>query len=227
MVDLRDSSSSGSTATECDDTELLARLRSGDELAFADVVRRWSPTMLRVARGFVSGTASAQDVVQETWLAVIRGLDGFEGRSSVRTWILAITANLARSRGTKESRVIPFAALAAEEPSVDPARFRAAPDPWAGGWTSTGAPSAWSAEGDPEGRMLAGETRATLREALDELPDRQRTVVALRDVHGLDSHEVCEILGITDGNQRILLHRGRSRLRQLLEDHFSGIRESA
>lgn len=206
---------------------LLERLRAGDELAFADVVRRWSPAMVRVARGFVSDAASAQDVVQEAWLAVIRGLDRFEGRSLLRTWVLAITVNLARSKGIGDARTIPFATLGDEEPAVDPGRFRSAPDPWAGGWTPAGVPAPWSVDGDPERRVLAAEVRAVLDRALDELPDRQRTVVALRDVHGFDSREVCEILGISEGNQRILLHRGRSRLRQLLEDHFSGIRESA
>jgi RNA polymerase sigma-70 factor (ECF subfamily) len=169
----------------------------------------------------VSGAASAQDVVQEAWLAVIRGLDGFQGRSSLRTWVLAITANLARSRGIGDARIVPFAVVGEGGPAVDPSRFRRAPDPWAGGWTVPGAPSSWLVGGDPEGRALAAEARTVLRRALDMLPVRQRTVVALRDVHGLDSREVCEILGITDGNQRILLHRGRSRLRQLLEDHFS------
>jgi RNA polymerase sigma-70 factor (ECF subfamily) len=219
--------SSSEESRSRDDEALLSRLRAGDEVAFADVVRRWSPVMLRVARGFVSNTATAQDVVQEAWTAVIRGLDRFEGRSSLRTWVLAITANLARGKGISDARVVPFASLSAGEPAVDPNRFRSAPDPWAGGWTSTGAPAGWAAVGDPEGQMLAAEVRATLREALNGLPDRQRTVVALRDVHGLDSREVCEILGVSEGNQRILLHRGRSRLRQLLEDHFSGIRESA
>lgn len=183
--------------------------------------------MVRVARGFVSDGGTAQDVVQEAWLAVIRGLDRFEGRSSLRTWVLAITANLARSKGVSDARVIPFASLSDDEPAVDPDRYRPAADPWAGGWTTAGAPTRWTGEGDPEGQTLAAEVRAALGVALHELPDRQRTVVALRDVHGLDSREVCQILGITEGNQRILLHRGRSRLRQLLEDHFSGIRESA
>lgn len=210
-----------------DDDAVLSLLRSGDELAFADVVRRWSPVMLRVAHGFVSNAATAQDVVQEAWLAVIRGLDRFEGRSSLRTWVLAITANVARSKGASDARMIPFGGLSDDVPAVDPSRFRSAPDPWAGGWTAVGVPTSWSRDGDPEGRVLAAEVRAVLHRALDQLPDRQRTVVALRDVHGLDSGEVCEILGISDGNQRILLHRGRSRLRQLLEDHFSGVRESA
>jgi RNA polymerase sigma-70 factor (ECF subfamily) len=209
-----------------DEVALLLRLRAGDQLAFADVVRRWSPLMLGVARGFVSGAATAQDIVQEAWLAVIRGLDRFEGRSALRTWVLAITANLARSRGVSDARVIPFASVGGEA-TVDPDRFRIAPDPWAGGWTSTGAPSRWALDGDPEGVVLAAELRGVVREALRELPDRQRAVVTLRDVFGLDSREVCTILDISDGNQRILLHRGRSRLRALLEDHVSGIRESA
>jgi RNA polymerase sigma-70 factor (ECF subfamily) len=184
--------------------------------------------MLNLAKGFVSSSATAQDVVQESWLAVIRGLDGFEGRSSLRTWVLAITANIARRRSSVEARVIPFAVVGPPEPAVDPARFRVAPDPWAGGWTPGGAPVAWSERTDaPEQRVLAAETRQVLRTALDRLPDRQRTVVALRDVHGLSSGEVCDILGISEGNQRILLHRGRSRLRQLLEDHFAPRRASA
>lgn len=209
-----------------DEAALLASLRAGDEVAFAEVVRLWSPLMMRVARGFVSSAESAQDVVQEAWLAVIRGLGRFEGRSSLRTWVLAITANLARNRGAADARTIPFAVIGDGGPAVDPARFRSAPDPWAGGWTPAGVPAPWLLDGDPEGRALAAEVRAVLHSALDTLPDRQRTVVALRDVHGLDPREVCDILGISDGNQRILLHRGRSRLRQLLEDHL-GVREGA
>jgi RNA polymerase sigma-70 factor (ECF subfamily) len=197
---------------------LVERLRAGDAEAFQRIVTAWSPSMLRLARGFVSSTATAEEVVQEAWLAVITGLSGFEGRSSLRTWVYRIVANLARRRGVRDARVVPVGDLSAQDavPTVDPRRFRGLQDPWPGGWTPDSAPVPWG----PEHSLLAGEVRLRLAEALEQLPDRQRTVVALRDVHGLSSDEVGETLGISPGNQRVLLHRGRARLRQLLEEYL-------
>ncbi len=199
-----------------DDAELLGRLRAGDERAFGEIVRAWSPLLLRVAGSFVSTHASAEECVQEAWLAVIRGLDRFEGRSRLRTWVVGILVNVARRRAERDGRVIPWAAFVEEsDPTVDPRRFRGPGERWAGGWTEQGAPRAW----EPEAALLAGEAMALLLRGLEELPPRQRAVVTLHDVHGLSAEEVCTVLELSPGNQRVLLHRGRARLRQLLEDY--------
>jgi len=203
--------------------ELLERLRAGNRAAFAELVDAWSPMLLRVARCHVSTAASAEEVVQDTWLAVIRQLDRFEGRSSLRTWVFRILENQARTRGVRESRSVPWSSVFTDGaeghgPTVDPGRFRGPEDRWPGGWSPAGRPTAW--EPPPEDAAMAAEIRRELRTALDELPARQRTVVELRDVHGLSSDEVCERLGLSPGNQRILLHRGRARLRTRLEDVY-------
>lgn len=202
------------------DGDLVARLMSGDEAAFAEVVAAYTPVMLHVARGHVATNASAEEVVQDAWLAVIRSLGSFQGRSSLRTWVVSITLNLARRRGTHDSRVVPWSSLVddGDGPSVDPSRFRGPHDPYAGGWAVDGVPTSWAAW-TPEQHALQEEAREVLGAALSHLPDRQRVVVTLRDVDGLTCDEVCATLGITAGNQRVLLHRGRSALRQLLEDH--------
>ena len=213
----------GGTAEQA---ELLGLLRAGDRNAFAELVDTWSPMLLRVALLHVSTRASAEEVVQDTWLAVIGQLDRFEGRSSLRTWVFRILENQARSRGVRESRAVPWSSAfgdgGAEDggPTVDPSRFRGPDDRWPGGWTMAGRPTPW--DPPPEDAAVAAEVRRELRTALDELPDRQRTVVELRDVHGLTSDEVCNRLGLSPGNQRILLHRGRARLRARLEDVYRG-----
>ena len=201
---------------------LVERLRSGDADAFAEVVRAWSPMMLQVARAHVSTDASAQEVVQDAWLAVIRGLDKFEGRSSLRTWVVAIIGNLSRSRGVREARTVPWSSLNTagnDSPAVDPDHFRGPDDKWPRNWTPLGKPRAWPRS--PEEQTMAAETRRQLEDGLAELPERQRTIVTLRDVHGLSSDEVCSLLGLNAGNQRVLLHRGRSRLRALLELRYA------
>src|SRR4051794_32677266 len=206
--------------------ELLERLRAGNRAAFAELVDAWSPMLLRVARCHVSTRASAEEVVQDTWLAVIGQLDRFEGRSSLRTWVFRILENQARTRGVREARTVPWSFGPGADghehagATVDPARFRGPGDRWPGGWTPEGRPTAW--ESPPEDAAVAAEVRRELRAALDELPDRQRTVVELRDVHGLSSQETCDRLGLSAGNQRILLHRGRARLRARLEDVYRG-----
>jgi RNA polymerase sigma-70 factor (ECF subfamily) len=192
-----------------DDELLLRRLRAGDEAAFMELVDRYGPVMLRVAMMYVRSRAVAEDVVGEAWLGVLKGLDRFEGRSSLKTWILRITANLARTRGVREARSLPLSALEDEGgPSVDPARF-------AGG--------AWAAPPDdwPEERLLAEETLAQVRAAIDRLPPRQREVIVLRDVEGLEPDEVSAALDISDGNQRVLLHRARSKVRADLERYLA------
>lgn len=201
---------------------MLCRLRCGDERAFDQLVRAWSPPMLRVARGFVSTDASAQEVVQDTWLGVIRGLAGFEGRSCLRTWVFRILVNIAKTRGVKEQRTTPLSAVAADEDTgatVDPSRFRDPGDPqWPRHWTSAGTPQRWDT--DPEAGVLRGEIRDVVSAAVEALPRRQRQVVVLRDVQGFDSGEVCELLRITAENQRVLLHRGRAKVRAALEVYY-------
>ena len=160
------------------------------------------------AAGFVPSRAVAEEVVQDTWLAVLRGLDAFEGRSSLKTWLFRILVNQARTTGTKEHRSVPI-------PDPEPAGFDAS-----GGWAEP--PEHWIEAA--EGRLEAGNLADRLRTLMDELPARQREVVLLRDVEELTSDEVCSVLSISDGNQRVLLHRGRSRLRQLFEDEFRGAR---
>ena len=201
---------------ESTDAQLLVRLRAGDEEAFSTVVRGWSPPMLRVASTFVASRASAEECVQEAWLGVIRGLDGFEGRAQLRTWVLSIVANIARRRAERDGRVVLGAFADGDDvPTVDRRRFRPPGEQWAGGWTAQGAPRSW----EPESVVLAGEALEVVLSGLRELPPRQRAVVALRDVHGLSAEEVCAVLEVSTGNQRLLLHRGRARLRQLLEDY--------
>jgi RNA polymerase sigma-70 factor (ECF subfamily) len=200
--------------------DLVARLQAGDEDAFAEVLAAWSPAMLRVARAHVSTQASAEEVVQDTWLAVITGLDGFEGRSSLRTWVFSILVNKAKSRGVKEGRTLPFSSVAPEDagPTVDPSRFQGEGEPHPGGWRPDGAPRAWVPS--PEDAAVAAEVRGLLAEAIDALPERQRVVITLRDVQGLTSAEVSEVLEISPENQRVLLHRARAKVRAALESYY-------
>jgi RNA polymerase sigma-70 factor (ECF subfamily) len=199
------------------DEALVEQLRAGDEAAFAELVRRYQRLMLRVARGYVRTDAVAEEVVQESWLAVVRGIERFEGRSSFKTWLLRIVANRAMTQGAKEARSVPFASLEDEdsdEPSVSPERFHPAGEPGAGAWSAP--PEPW-----PEDRVLAAETRAAIERAIEELPPMQRAVVWMRDVEGWTSEEVAGALDISPGNQRVLLHRGRQRVRAALEDYLS------
>jgi RNA polymerase sigma-70 factor, ECF subfamily len=208
-------------AAEDGDADLLTRLRAGDEAAFTKLVEQWSRTMLHVARSHVSTQDSAREVVQETWLAVIKGLDSFEGRSSLKTWTFRILVNTAKSRGVREARSVPMSSLASEDdggPTVDPDRFRGPDDRWPGHWTVQGAPQRWRT--DPSVAALRTEVRDLLGQALESLPVRQREVVVLRDVQGCDSEEVCAILDLSPANQRVLLHRGRAKLRAALEDYY-------
>ena len=193
------------------DAELLDAIAAGDEQAFLALVARHQGMLLRVARSFVPSTAIAEEVVQDTWVGVLRGLPRFQGRSTFRTWLLSILVNRARSTGVAEKRSVPVGDAA--EPVVDSARFDAS-----GAWAAP--PSHWSDE--VEDRVLAESLSDCLAAAIEELPERQREVVMLRDVDGLTSEEVCEALGISEGNQRVLLHRGRSRLRTALELEMEG-----
>lgn len=204
-----------------DDADLVRALRKGNEEAFRHLVDEHSPALLRVAMGYVGSRASAEEVVQETWVGVLRGVDRFEGRSSLRTWIFRILTNTAKTRATRESRAVPFSSLGGEEgagggPVVDPDRFLPHDDPSAPGhWAS--APKRWDT---PEEGLLSSEVREVILATIKMLPPSQRIVVTLRDIEGWPAKEVCEALELSDGNQRVLLHRGRSKVRGELERYF-------
>ncbi len=199
---------------------LVEALRAGDESAFAATVDAYSPAMLRLARVYVSSHAVAEEVVQETWLGVLRGLERFEGRSALKTWIFRILTNTAKTRAVREGRTVPFSALAPadEESAVDPARFLDSSHPtWPGHWSAE--PQRW--DGIPEDRLLSREVRSIVDGAVEQLPAGQRAVISLRDIEGFPALEVCALLDISEGNQRVLLHRARSRVRRALEEYFS------
>jgi RNA polymerase sigma-70 factor, ECF subfamily len=186
------------------DAALVDRLRDGDESAFVTLVDRYHEPMVRLARSIVPSQAVAEEAVQDTWLGVVRGIERFEGRSSIKTWLFRILVNRARTAGAREERSVPLDA----EHAVDPAHFDAG-----GQWAEP--VQRWRQEFDD--RMESAVWAPILKTALEQLPARQRTVVVLRDVEGLSSDEVCSVLGISGGNQRILLHRGRSRMREMLD----------
>jgi RNA polymerase sigma-70 factor (ECF subfamily) len=204
------------------DRELIDALRHGDEAAFCSLVDAHSPALLRVAMSYVPSRAVAEEVVQETWIAVMRGIDRFEGRSSLKTWIFTIMTNIASRGGGRERRSAPFSALAREEqgaPSVDADRFLPAdhdryPNHWALG------PTRWPT---PEEGLLSGETRRVILSAVEALPPAQRAVIALRDIEGWDSEDVSEALAISQGTQRVLLHRARAKVRAELERYFGAV----
>ena len=207
-----------------DEQRLIESLKAGDERAFAWLLDEYSSALIRVAMTHVGSRAVAEEVVQETWLGVINGIDRFEGRSSLKTWIFRILTNTASTRGARERRMVPFSALAPAEDDdgVGPERFFPAdharyPNHWAVG------PTAWQT---PEGGLLSGETRQVILRAIDDLPEAQRAVVTLRDVAGWPPEEVCEALQLSDGNQRVLLHRGRTRIRAALESYFGAVEET-
>jgi RNA polymerase sigma-70 factor (ECF subfamily) len=207
------------------DEGLVAALRCGDADAFATLVDRHSPAMIRVAMAYVPTRAAAEEAVQEAWIAVMRGIDGFEGRSSLKTWIFRILTNVAIRSGARERRSMPFSALAEAEntgePSVDPDRFLPGDhERFPGHWAIM--PARWPT---PEEGLLAGETRDVIAAAIAELPAAQRTVIALRDVEGWSSEEVREALEISAGNQRILLHRARIRVRNAIESYYGAVEE--
>jgi RNA polymerase sigma-70 factor, ECF subfamily len=201
------------------DLALAERLRAGDEMAFMVLVEQLQPAMLRLARMYVSTSAVAEEVVQDAWLGVLRGLDGFEGRSSLRTWIFRILTNIAKTRGRREGRSLPFSALAGDDldaPTVEPHRFDAPGHAPRGQWSTM--PADWS--GIPEERFRGRETLAVIGRAIDQLPPMQAEVIRLRDVLGWSSDEVRNALDLTETNQRVLLHRARARVRRALEDYL-------
>jgi RNA polymerase sigma-70 factor, ECF subfamily len=202
----------------------LAALRRGDERAFTELIDAYNSSLLRVAMIYVPSRAVAEEVVQETWVGVLAGLERFEGRSSLKTWIFSILTNTARTRAVRERRSVPFSALldagpGAEPPPLEPERFfppdhARYPDHWALG------PTRWET---PEEGLLSGEAREVILQAVDELPPAQRAVITLRDIEGWPAPEVCDALEVTDANQRVLLYRARSKVRAALERYFDAV----
>jgi len=203
---------------------LVEALRAGDGDAFGSLIDRYHSPMLRLAMSYVATKEAAEDVVQETWMAVMAGIDRFEGRSSLKTWIFRILINRAKSTGVREHRSVPFSGLdeaEEKEPSVDPSRFQTGTR-WAGYWSAP--PHTWA--DIPEEHLLSAETRAVVEAAIAMLPPMQRAVITLRDVRDFSSQETCEALGISEANQRVLLHRARSKLRARLEEYLEPARPS-
>lgn len=202
------------------EAELLDALRAGDEGAFAALVREYHPSLVRVARIYVPTQAAAEEVAQETWLGVLNGLSRFEGRSSLRTWIFRILTNIAKTRAMRDGRTLPFSSLQdparVPEAAVDADRFLDLEHPrWPGHWAAR--PEAW-----PENALLTKETRERLAEAIEALPPAQRAVISLRDVEGWSSEDVRNALDLSETNQRVLLHRARSKVRTALESYLEG-----
>jgi len=209
-----------SPANRLEDAKLVAALRAGDESAFVGLVERYQSTLMRLARVYVASSA-ADDVVQETWLALLRGLGGFEGRASLKTWLVRVLVNRARTRATRDARTVAFSSLVhrevdAVDPAVDPDRFQTSEGRWPGHWLVPP-----PRDDPPEERLLADELAAHVRAAVAQLPPAQREVVTLRDIDGFSADEVCELLELSDANQRVLLHRGRSKVRAALEDYLA------
>lgn len=201
-----------------EDARLVDGLRAGDQAAFAALMREYGAGMLRVAQMYVSSRAVAEEVVQEAWLGVLKGIGRFEGRSSLKTWLFRIVANTAKTRGIREARSIPFSALGegdGDESSVDPDRFLGSGERFPGHWAVP--PQNWA----PEGKLLAQETLAVIEREIERLPPVQAAVITMRDVQGFSSEEVCNALDLTETNQRVLLHRARSRVRKALEEYMT------
>lgn len=206
-----------------DDLRLLRALRAGDEAGFVSLLDRYQPSLVRLALMYVGDRAVADEVVQETWLGVLQGLEGFRAESSLKTWIFRILSNRAKTYARREDRSVPFSSL--PEPHADGAEFAIDPDRFfprdqlrSGHWAYP--PRHW--DKTPEEIALSRETSALLEEAVASLPLRQREVITLRDIEGLTADEVCDVLGITASNQRVLLHRARSRVRRALERYLDG-----
>jgi RNA polymerase sigma-70 factor (ECF subfamily) len=205
-----------------DDAGLIEALRKGDEAAYRALLDRYTATLLRLASMYVSNTEVAADVVQETWIGVLQGIDRFEERSSLKTWICRILVNKAKTAAQREGRTITFADLGDDElaPAVDPGRFHdQGPD--RGQWSIP--PQEWDR---PEERLLSKETRAVVERAIADLPTNQRLTITMRDIEDLSSAHTCSVLGISEGNQRVLLHRARTHVRAALEAYFSDVTET-
>lgn len=203
-----------------EDLALVERLRAGDEMAFMMLVRRHQAPMVRIARMYVSTDSVAEEVVQDAWVGILRGLDTFQGRSSLRTWMYRILTNIAKTRGQREGRSVPFASLAGDDegPSVSEDWFRGANEPGAGRWSTL--PNDW--RGIPQDRLLADETLRVIRDSIASLPPLQAEVIRLRDVQGWSAEEVRDALDLSEVNQRVLLHRARSRVRRRVDEYLNG-----
>ncbi len=204
-----------------EELEFIAALRRGDESAFSRLVATHHSSLLRLARMYARSQAVSEEVVQETWLGVLKGLDKFECRCSLKTWIFRILVNRAKTRGEREGRMIPFSAVfdpqsGPGEPAVDPSQFNEDGTEWPGGWVSQ--PREWGKT--PEQSLLSQEFRALVQAAIDTLPPSQREVITLRDLQGWTAQEACNVLGVSETNQRVLLHRARSKVRQALDQYF-------
>lgn len=205
---------------DAEEIAVIAALRAGDGDAFGSLIDRYHASLVRLAMSYVATREAAEDVVQETWMAVMAGIDRFEGRSSLKTWIFRILINRAKSAGVREHRSVPFSALDDDdekEPLVDPSRFQTGTR-WTGYWSAP--PQSWA--GLPEDRLLSAEVKAVVEGAIAMLPAMQRAVIILRDVRSFTSQETCDVLGINEVNQRVLLHRARSKLRARLEEYLEG-----
>jgi RNA polymerase sigma-70 factor (ECF subfamily) len=203
-----------------EEMRLVDGLRAGDEAAFVELMRLYGASMLRVAQLYVRSRAVAEEVVQESWLAVFKGISRFEGRSSLKTWLFRILTNTAKTRAVREGRSIPFSALAGDEedePSVDPDRFLGPDERFPGHWSAP--PSSWA--GEPEERLVAAETLDVINAEIEKLPRPQALVITMRDIEGFTSEEVCNALEISETNQRVLLHRARTKVRRALEDYLT------
>jgi RNA polymerase sigma-70 factor (ECF subfamily) len=202
---------------------LITRLRSGDEVAFSALIDLYHTSMLRLAMVYISPRALAEEVVQDAWLGVLKGLKTFEGRSSLKTWIFRILTNCAKTRAQREGRTLAFSSLEtmdvdADPSALDPDRFQGADGEWPGHWRVF--PADWNAL--PEQQLLSQETRGCILRSIETLSPRQREVITLRDIEGCSAEETCQALGISEQNQRVLLHRARLKLRQALEQYFEG-----
>ena len=216
--DLADEPAPLADPVTAEEKALLDALRAGDPDAFGSLIDRYHSPLIRLAMSYVATREAAEDVVQETWLAVMAGIDRFEGRSSLKTWIFRILINRAKSAGVREHRSVPFSAFddaEGKEPSVEASRFQTGTR-WAGYWSAP--PHSWA--GIPEERLLSAETRAVVDDAIAMLPTMQRAVITLRDVRSFTSQETCEVLGINVVNQRVLLHRARTKVRARLEEYL-------
>jgi RNA polymerase sigma-70 factor (ECF subfamily) len=209
---------------EVSDEELVEQLRGGDESAFSEIFERYHTAMVSLAVVYVRSWSVAEEVAQDTWIAVLNGIDRFEGRSSLKTWIYRILINRAMTRGKRENRCLAFSVVWEQagrsgEAAVDPAHFISASGATCGAWAA--APQPW--EDQPEERLLSGEVRERLQDAIEQLPLSQRTVITLRDVEGWSSSEVCNTLDISETNQRVLLHRARAKVRRALEGYLEHV----
>lgn len=207
-----------------DEMAFVNLLRQRDEMAFTQLIEQYHASLVRVAGVYLRDTTTAEEIAQETWLAVLHGLDQFEGRSSLKTWIFTILTNKAKTRSQREKRIVSYTDLEESLPTscqstVDPKRFRdPAADSWPNHWLPGLAPISWS--GIPEHVFLSQETMDLIHEAIGSLPENQRLVIMLHDQDELSTQEICNILGISETNQRVLLHRARARVRQALENYF-------